>query len=338
MQARLRGAQPPGLPTAPPISPAPTPPSPPAPLRHGQNLSVRILAVAEPVLEQLPPNALPATLMGSTSQGQPVLSTPQGMLVLKGQTNLPPGTALTVVLDVPSTAEAAPTMLPPLDPRQGQDWPAMKEVMAMLAATDPVLARHLAQTILPQPNKRLTTNLTFFLAALRGGDAAGWLGGDAVDSLERRGGGRLLAQLREDFQAVARQAAEPTAEGWRSMAIPFGPPEQLGRMQLAVRNALDGEEKTGDGGEEKGKAQRFLLDLSFSRLGPMQLDGLVRPGRLDLMIRTLDLLPAELRQGIGELFRDSLETVGFAGTIGFQTGAHRWAKVQTGRQGPSRRV
>ncbi len=311
--------------------------SPAAPLRHGQHLSVRILTVAEPTANRLPPNAMPATLVGSTSQGQPVLSTPQGMLVLKGQTDLPPGTALTIVLDMPA-AEAGPTMLPPLDPRQGQDWPAMKEVMAMLAAADPVLARHLAQTVLPQPNKRLTTNLTFFLAALRGGDAAGWLGGDAVDSLERRGGGRLLAQLREDFQAAARQAAEPTAEGWRSMAIPFGPPEQISRMQLAVRNALDGDEKTGDGGDDKGKAQRFLLDLSFSRLGPMQLDGLVRPGRFDLMIRTLDLLPAELRQGIGELFRDSLETVGFAGTIGFQTGAHRWAKVQTGRQGPSRRV
>jgi hypothetical protein len=306
-------------------------------LRNGQNLSVRILAVGNHATDRLVQNSIAATLMGSTSQGQPVISTPQGMLVLKGQTDLPAGTALSVVLDQ-SQVDNSLSMLPPFDPRQGYDWPAMKEVMAMLAGTDPALAQHLAQTVLPQPNKRLTTNLTFFLAALRGGDAAGWLGGDAIDSLERKGGNRLLAQLREDFQAVARQAAEPTSDGWRSMAIPFGPMDQVVRMQLAVRHATDGENSTEEEQGEKGKTQRFLLDLNFSRLGPMQLDGLVRPGRFDLMIRTLDLLPAELRQGIGNLFRDSLETVGFAGTIGFQTGAHRWARVQSARSDAGRRV
>lgn len=315
----------------------PEPPQPAPILRNGQNLSIRILSVTDHLTERLPPNAIQATLLGNTSQGQPVLSTPQGMLVLKGQTDLPPGTTLTVLLDQPQ-AEGALAMLPPLDPRQGYDWPAVKEVMAMLAGADPTLAHHVAQTVLPQPNKRLTTNLTFFLAALRGGDAAGWLGGDAVESLERRGGARLLAQLREEFQAVARQAAEPTSDGWRSMAIPFGVPDQVARMQLAVRHATDGDNKGDEEQGEKGKTQRFLLDLSFSRLGPMQLDGLVRPGRFDLMIRTLDLLPAELRQGIGDLFRDSLETVGFAGNISFQTGAHRWARVQAARSGANRQI
>jgi len=293
--------------------------------------------VADRVTERLPPHAIRATLVGNTSQGQPVLSTPQGMLVLKGQTDLPPGTILTVALDLP-VIESTLSILPPLDPRQGYDWPAMKEVMAMLAAADPALAHQVAHAVLPQPNRRLTANLTFFLAALRGGDAAGWLGGDAVDTLERRGGTRLLEQLRDEFQAVARQAAEPTADGWRSMAIPFGVPDQVTRIQLAVRHATDGENNGEEEQGDQGKSQRFLLDLNFSRLGPMQLDGLVRPGRFDLMIRTLDLLPADLRRGIGELFRDSLETVGYAGTIGFQTGAHRWARVQTGRSGVGRRV
>jgi hypothetical protein len=308
-------------------------------LRDGQNLTVRILtvAVADGLAEPMPANAISATLMGSTSQGRPVLSTPQGMLVLKGQTDLPPGTGLTVVLGQPEE-ESGLTLLPALDPRQGYEWPAMKEVMALLTGADPTLANRVAQTLLPQPNKRLTANLTFFLAALRGGDAAGWLGSDAVDSLERRGGARTLAQLREEFQAVARQAAEPTPDGWRSMPIPFGIPDQVARLQLAIRHATDGENKGEEEQGDRGKTQRFLLDLSFSRLGPMQLDGLVRPGRFDLMIRTLDLLPAELRQGIGELFRDSLETVGFAGTIGFQTGAHRWARVQTGRSGAGRQI
>jgi hypothetical protein len=224
-------------------------------------------------------------------------------------------------------------MLPPLDPAQGLDWPVLREVMTTLAAADPMLARTLVASILPQPNKRLTTNLTFFLSALRGGDAAGWLGGPAAELLESRGGARLLAQLRDDFRTAQQAASEPTADGWRAMPIPFGTPEQLMRAQLHVKNAGDQEKDTQVDGDRQGPAKRFLLDLTFSRIGPMQFDGMVRPGRFDLMIRTQGLLPAEIRQKIGGIFRDSLETVGYAGTIAFQTGAHLWARVPSASRG-----
>ncbi len=285
----------------------------------------------------LPPaNSITGTLVGNTAQGQPVVTTSQGTLVLRARTDLPPGTNLTLSLEIPQNRDLA-ALLPPLDPVQGDDWPAMREVMSTLVAADPAMARAIAATILPQPTKRLTTNLTFFLAALRGGDAAGWLGADATELLTARGGGRLLAQLREDFQAAARQAAEPTPDGWRAMPIPFGTPDQVMRAQLHVRSATEqeGEEQRGEG---RGPPKRFLLDLSFSNIGPMQLDGMVWTGRFDLMIRTQRLLPADLRQSIGSLFRDSLETVGYAGNIGFQTGAHAWARVQSAQRGPGVRA
>lgn len=334
--ARLRGDVPTPV-TAPPTVPSAPPQSPrPAPLPNGQPVQLRILSVdmagAIPAsLDEAPANSVTGTLVGNTSQGQPVVTTPAGTLVLRARTDLPPGTNLTLALEIPQNRDMA-GILPPLDPGQGSDWPAMREVMSALMAADPAMARTIAANILPQPSKRLTTNLTFFLSALRGGDASGWLGGEATEILKGRGGARLLAQLREDFQAAARQAAEPTPDGWRGMPIPFGVPEQVMRAQLHVRSATDqeGEEKRADG---RGPAKRFLLDLNFSRLGPMQLDGLVWPGRFDLMIRTQTLLSAELRQSIGTIFRDSLETVGYAGTIGFQTGAHFWARVQSASRG-----
>lgn len=294
-------------------------------------LSVDMAGTMPAMSGDAPVNTVTGTLVGNTSQGQPVVTTPQGTLVLRARTDLPLGTNLTLSLEIPQNRDMA-GMLPPLDPTQGTDWPAMREVMAALVAADPAMARNIAANILPQPTKRLTTNLTFFLSALRGGDASGWLGGAATEILKEGGGARLLAQLREDFQAAARQAAEPTPDGWRAMPIPFGMPEQMMRAQLHVRSATDqeGEEKRGDG---RGPAKRFLLDLSFSRLGPMQLDGLIWPGRFDLMIRTQGLLPSDLRQSIGTIFRDSLETVGYAGTIGFQTGAHFWARVQSASRG-----
>ncbi|MFY8094131.1 MAG: hypothetical protein ACOVN0_11710 [Niveispirillum sp.] len=345
--ARVRGDAPPVTPTAPPTAPAaPTVPTRPAALPNGQPVQLRVLAVegsalpaaaagSSPTLDNapdaLPANSVSGTLVGNTAQGHPVVTTPQGTLVLRARTDLPPGTNLTLSLEIPQNRELA-TILPPLDPAQGGDWPALREVMSALLAADPAMARAVAANILPQPTKRLTTNLTFFLAALRGGDAAGWLGNDATELLNARGGARLLAQLRDDFQAAARQAAEPTPDGWRAMPIPFGTPDQVMRAQLHVRSATDQEqaEARNDG---RGAPKRFLMDLNFSRIGPMQLDGMVWTGRFDLMIRTQSLLPAELRQSIGTIFRDSLETVGYAGTIGFQTGAHAWARVQATQRG-----
>lgn len=301
------------------------------PLPRGEPLQVRIIALEPPPDGTIAaPAQQRATLVGNTSLGQPILTTPAGTLVLAGRSDLPPGTGLTVALEPPAAAAAG--MLPPLDPVHGADWPALREMMQLVAATDPALARSLTQQMLPQPNKRLTTNMIFFLAALRGGDLGGWLAPEATSLLERQGKGALLARLREDFQAASQQAAEPLPDGWRSLPIPFATPEGIGRLQLHLRRAGDGE----DGGAAAGgeaRAQRFLLDLSFSRIGPMQLDGLVRPGRLDLVIRTHTLLQAEIRQGIGDLFRDSLDLAGYAGTIGFQTGAHRWAKVRSARGG-----
>ncbi|WP_154667444.1 hypothetical protein [Niveispirillum irakense] len=315
--------------TAAPEGPAVTRPLLP-PLPNGQPVQVRILGVGPAPIPADAGPTQPATLVGTTSQGQPVVTTAQGTMVLKARTDLPPGTPLTVSVELPATRSPA-QMLPPLDPVQGQDWPVLKEVMAVIAASDPMLARTIAQQVMPQPNKRLTTNLTFLLAALRGGDVGGWLGGEATQLLERKGAGPLLARLREDFLAAAQQATEPAADGWRSMPIPFGSLEAMQRLQLHVRSATD-QDQSEDGRGENAKAQRFLLDLTLSRLGPMQLDGMVWPGRFDLMIRTRDLLPAELRQAMGDIFRSSLENVGFGGTIAFQTGAHFWVRAQGSRR------
>lgn len=324
--------------TAAPAAPAPLPQPAATPdalaLPRGEPLRVRIIALEPPPAGTTPGPALqPATLVGNTSLGQPILTTAAGTLVLAGRSDLPPGTGLTVALEPPASA----AMLPPLDALHGTDWPALREMMQLVAASDPGLARSLTQQMLPQPNKRLTTNMIFFLSALKGGDLSGWLAPEATSLLERQGRGALLARLREDFQAASQQAAEPLPDGWRSLPIPFATAEGVGRMQLHLRKIGDGEETEAEPAGE-ARAQRFLLDLSFSRIGPMQLDGLVRPGRLDLVIRTHTLLQADIRQGIGDLFRDSLDLAGYAGTIGFQTGAHRWAKVRAGRAGAGQQV
>lgn len=326
----------PTLPTAPQSQPAQTVPAAvPAVLSPGSVVQVRVLALTPPGLtlpmtDMAGPAPLAGTVLATTTTGQPVVATAQGTLVLQGQADLTPGTVVALEILEPPPVPARP--VPALDPRHGGDWPALREMMEVLAGTDPALARTLAHAVLPQPNRRLTTNLLFFLSALRGGDAGGWLGEATTTALDRGGQGALLNRLIEDFRAIAQQAAEPLPDGWRAYAVPFGEPGQIGRLQLYVRAAGDDEEQAT--AARRGAPRRFLVEVSFSQLGPMQLDGLLQARRLDLAVRTLDLLPATLTAELSALFRTSLDATGFTGSIAFQTGAQRWARLHSARGRP----
>lgn len=339
-------------------APAVTAAGQPLALAPGQSFQVRLLPTAQPtgalptsipvtdggsVPPDTDPAALPAapsptsrpvlsgTVAGSTAAGQTIVTTPAGTLVLQARSTLPPGTPVQLAVD-PATAQAA-LAASAIDILHGRDWPALKDVMAILAALDPALARQVANTAIPQPNRRLTTNLVFLLSAIRGGDAGGWLGDAASAALEGAGRRDLLGRLSEDMRTMSRQAAEPLPDGWTVFPLPFGEADALGRLQFYVRRGA-GDDDTAEGGGRRGggrsDTRRFVIDVEFTRLGAMQLDGLVWPGHLDLMLRTRDLLPQRLKAEIGAIFRGSLEAVGFAGTLGFQTGAHAWVTIRRG--------
>jgi hypothetical protein len=59
----------------------------------------------------------------------------------------------------------------------------------------------------------------------------------------------------------------------------------------------------------------------MSRLGALQLDGLVRQKRLDLMLRSQREIAPELRQEIAAVFHDATTAAGFTGEIAFATSA-----------------
>jgi hypothetical protein len=281
------------------------------------------------------PLRLAGHLAGITAAGRPVVTTPAATLLLNARTELPAGTPIVLTLEAPDAAEG-PAAPPALDPLRGRGWPALKEMFAVLAAGDPHLAHAVAHAVLPQPGPRLTTALVAFLAALRGGDAQGWLGSEAADTVDRAGRRDVLAQLADDFRAVSRQGTEPLAGDWRAVTIPFGTPDGLQTFQLAVRRP--GADDGAVGAERTDRRRRFLIDVEFTRLGPMQLDGLTGAGQLDLVIRTQQLLPAALKGELTTIFSGSLEAVGFAGRLAFQTGSHAWVQLRPAARAAASRV
>ncbi len=302
-------------------------------------MALKVVTVAPP---GAPPPPLPTapttapllqgTIAGATPQGQPILATPQGMLVLTNQPPLPPGTQVVVELADPLRARSVIAPHGPEPAPPGKEWPALRHVLEALATLDPDLARAVGNSVLPQPNKKLGAALTFLLSALRNGDARGWLGEEAASALERSGQATLLRQMEEEFRAPARAAAEAPSE-WKPYVLPMLDNQTLQAMEVYVRPP-DADESRGGGEEREGKGNRFVFEVTLSRFGPLQLDGLVRAQRFDLILRSHAALPADLQSELTEVFANSLGSMGFSGALAFQTGARNWVKLtRAGRAG-----
>ena len=330
-------------PTTTPMSLPPAAAPPLGSLRQGATVQLTVVAVGPEAAAPAPDAAAPAApvhpkqapalpagaslsgrLEGITSRGQPVVSTPAGTLLLSARTELPAGTPIQMAATLPEFAVEKPVELAAIDPLQGRSWPALKEVLATLATLDPHLAHSVAQHVLPQPTPKLTTSLLAFLGALRGGNAAGWLGDAATGTLERAGRADLLSRLSDDFRALGLQGQERLVGDWRALTVPFGQMGDVQAFQFAVRQPDPEESGTAAAGRA---TRRFVIDIEFTRLGAMQLDGLTGAGRFDLVIRSLQLLPGELKRDLLTIFSGSLQAVGFTGQLSFQTGSQQWVKL-----------
>jgi hypothetical protein len=282
---------------------------------------------------------LTGTIAGTTPQGQPILATRQGMLVLTTLPPLPAGTVVTAAI----TEQPRATALPP-DPQLltpgGPELPALRQVMAALSGLDRTLAQAILNTIMPQPNRKLASALTFFLSAVRGGDARGWLGGEATAALGGSGRDSLLRQLDEEFHALQQEAATPLPGDWRPFTLPMVDGTMLAPIHLYIHPVGgDDEDGNADSGRSgrKAKASRFLVDVDMTRLGALQLDGMVRERRFDLILRSNAPLPPKLCQELTEVFANCSSATGYAGALVFQPGGRGWVKPGPRGRAPSLR-
>ena len=269
---------------------------------------------------------LNATAIGTNSTGQTILRTAVGVLTLATAAALPRGTVLTVeIAGAPRMPLATPAGAPPPKPSiplfgegglRWSRWPALAEMLEALHAADPAAARQLIEAVVPRPDSRLVTAVLFFLSALRGGDVRGWLG-DAVARGLDRVRPDLSARLADDFRQLARAADEPVSRDWRVTHVPLFTGTEIEMIRLWTRHHGD---STDDGDTRQRLDQRFVVDVSLSRLGRLQLDGLVRDsGRgLDLIVRSEYSLPPTMRDHIRTLFADTNAVIGLTGGIGFQ--------------------
>ena len=260
-----------------------------------------------------------ATLSGRTVMGQPLVHTPSATLALATRTTLPSGSTVTFeVTDTPVPPEArlrANVSAPRQELLMSRDWQALNEAIVVLRDAEPSVAQQILNTVVPRPDTQLAANVLFFLVALRGGDIRAWLGEEPSRALQRHKPD-LLSRLSDEFRTIGRMAEEPVSGDWRIAVVPFNSSQELKQIRVFMRRHGTQEEEDGEG----DPGTRFIVDVELSRLGRMQLDGLVRGGdkRLDLIVRSATPLPGHMRDDIRRIFQDACELTGMKGATTFQ--------------------
>ncbi len=160
----------------------------------------------------------------------------------------------------------------------------------------------------------------FFLSALSGGNVARWIGNQAIQALKNAGRDPLLSRLGQDFGQLGRLADNEGGD-WRLFFIPLHDGDQLQQLRLFLRHGWG--DRDGGPGQDDEDQTRFVVEVEMSRLGDLQLDGLVREKRLDLILRSRAPLPDFMRRDITQIFHEANEITGNRGSIGFQS-SHEW--------------
>ena len=212
-----------------------------------------------------------------------------------------------------------------MTPYAGSAWPAMEEAIDMIKTVDPGGAQQL-MAALPTLSPRLAANMMAYMGAVRQGDLKSLLGERAVDAVERKGGRDLVKRLESEFKELGEVSARPrtTSSGtWTTYAIPMMAGQHIEPIQLNVRQAPEEADKDGQAGGRAGKGgggTRFVVDLDLSRLGPMQIDGLMRgpEKKIDFIVRTPKALPSEMRFDLNRIVDSMAQASGLVGSIVFQ--------------------
>jgi hypothetical protein len=247
------------------------------------------------------PDLMTGTVVDSTGN-ETLLSTPIGLLALRRKLALAPGTQIAfVVIDT-----IAPEGEAEMTRARSDGWTALEEILFALIGQAPALAEQLRAELTPPSGLDLAGTLIYLLGALYQGN---WPGPTITRALNDSGYGKLSKRLADDIAALRRLSDDQTTGEWRVLTLPL----LLGNFPLALRLYLQRHKPAGQDGI------RFVLEAELSRLGPVQLDCLVRSKRLILVLRSHRGLSPELREEMRAVFQRALHATGISGDLSFAT-------------------
>lgn len=250
-----------------------------------------------------------------TLQGDLLISMPEAELPKTGWTFQLHAASKPTNLNMPSV----PLETTALSTLNTTHWPSLEQSFATLAGSDPHSASLLADRG-TQGGTKLANSLLFFLSAAGRGDPSAWLGKDIEMALEKHNK-PLLNLFKDELSKLMRAATDTSAE-WRPVLLPMDMRSQdmplIAMLLGQPYRPLDPDEHGGHGQQEyegNQDSQRFILEVRFSVLGAIQLDGLIKGQQFDLAMRTEKSLSSALKSEATELFNSALGASGFSGHL-----------------------
>ncbi len=254
----------------------------------------------------------------SPSAGSTMVQTPLGVVSLPTAQPLPANTPLTLEILGTFTDRSGREAMPGLVRQQtlhafSKTWPALREAIETVRRAEAETTVQTFSQAIPRLGPTLANGILFFIAALRTGSVRGWLGDGASGALESAGRGDLLTRLGNDFALLGRIAGEHQESGWQTMLIPVYDGDKLHQIRMFMRK--HGRHNSDDGETES----RFVIETELSRLGLIQLDGLINKTQFDLVVSSRKELPGTIQTDIKAIFQDALVTAELGGSIKFKT-------------------
>lgn len=217
---------------------------------------------------------------------------------------------------------------------QLQDTAALPEILATLSSFDAFGAStnsaSLRFPVVGTGSAQLGASLLFFLNALKGSDLRGWLNDGMEHRLALVGKSRLINKFEEAIRKAVHEEESVNGDLWRACELPVSEHDNaapaLGYPVLYVRKDKQGRGMSDEKilSPHSQRKNRFLIDLNLSRLGSIQLDGLVGSRNLDLVLRSEAPLPVTMRDELKVMYERTMKAFGYAGMLQFQTERSRW--------------
>ena len=220
---------------------------------------------------------------------------------------------------ISTAASLTATSLLPLD--------GLDDVFATLRALpDGQALLQMAQNAMPKPGSvAFTAPVLMFLAAARGGDVTAWMGERVTDQMRNIRRADILSRIGGAMNTAAARMREDAAQPgeWKTITLPMlASDNQV--AQIAMHYRSFDRESDGAAEQERQKGARFVLDLSLTRIGPLQIDGLSVGRQLDVTLRSEQSFSAPMREALRARYTDALSGIGFSGQMNFKAdGDHK---------------
>lgn len=217
-------------------------------------------------------------------------------------------------------------LAPPLTPFAPQPWPVMNDILDALNDVSLPSAQAFSNIMAtPARPADIPPAALFFIAALRGGDLASWIGERITDALKRAGREGLITRLAGEGAALNR--AENFSGEWRGVSVPLYMDNQIHKLALYYKHERDSNPDAPEG----GKMVRFIFDMALDAMGKVQLDGLFRSNKLDLIVRSEAPFSTAMQNQMRAAYVAALEPTEVRGELSFQNKPEQWVTIKADR-------